>query len=291
MKAKPTGTSPPAAGAERYKIITACWIHSKASGTTLLVLLALAKFANAKGECWPSIARLAEMSRVHERTVQRHIRSLETLGEIVVIPCGGRSSRTGGVRSNLYRIVIRGPQDGEDGGSLPPPAGCHPGRAATQTPAPVPPMTPAPVPPEPSVRTVSEPSLSSLAARESGLAKAICDVCAMTATTLTHPERSDVKKAASQLRSVGATPEEVRRRAPIITAGWKAGKLTPRSLVKHWSEGASSARSPKSQVTSVAVLKDRVEQFEITNPGVPVPSPLTMFRVGWPYGPARSNGD
>ena len=137
------------------EVLTTCWKHSRARGTDLLVLLALADIANDEGECWPSIFHLAKKCRIDERTTQRRIRSLEGLGEVVVVRCGGRASRHGEVRSNRYRITVYIP---EDSGGSPPRESATGGTGATQTPAPVPPMTLALVPPEPSVRSVREPS-------------------------------------------------------------------------------------------------------------------------------------
>src|ERR1700734_2922107 len=87
-------------------VMTDVWKHSKASGTGLLVLLALADNANDQGECWPSIAYVARKCRIDTRTTQRQIRGLETLGEVVVIRGAGKASTVGGTRSNKYLIVI-----------------------------------------------------------------------------------------------------------------------------------------------------------------------------------------
>lgn len=133
--------------------MTSVWEHSEAAGTDLLVLLALADIADDNGECWPSIGHIARKCRIDSRTTQRRIRSLEKLGEVVVIPGGGKTSTAGGTRSNRYRIVVHMPVE-EGGGDLP-----HHGTDARDGVAPVPGGGVAPVPPEPSVLTVSEPSL------------------------------------------------------------------------------------------------------------------------------------
>lgn len=139
--------------------MTNCWKFSAARGTDLLVLLALADVADDRGECWPSVRHLATKCRLDERTAQRRMRSLERLGEVEVVPGGGRSSGRGGLRSNRYRIVVR-PPDAPDGGDSPPRQIATGGTDATQTPAPVPPMTPAQTPPDPSVDPLIDPSLS-----------------------------------------------------------------------------------------------------------------------------------
>ena len=53
------------------------WKHSKHAGGSLLVLLALADFANDEGICYPSQKTLAKKSRLSGRQVRR------TVGEIV----------------------------------------------------------------------------------------------------------------------------------------------------------------------------------------------------------------
>ncbi|MGH9090199.1 MAG: helix-turn-helix domain-containing protein [Acidimicrobiales bacterium] len=93
------------------RVMTDVWSWSQATGTTFLVLLALADVADDQGECWPSIAHLARKCRVSERTVQRCVRDLEDIGEVVVVVGGGRASTPGGTRSNRYRIVIHIPAE------------------------------------------------------------------------------------------------------------------------------------------------------------------------------------
>lgn len=66
------------------KAYQAVWEHSTARGTDLLVLLALADFADEKGCSWPSIDAIAKKARISQRAVQRHIKSLEESGEIEV---------------------------------------------------------------------------------------------------------------------------------------------------------------------------------------------------------------
>lgn len=58
------------------------WERSKASSGALLVMLALADHANAKGEAWPSVTRLASLCRMSGRNVLRHLAALEEAGEV-----------------------------------------------------------------------------------------------------------------------------------------------------------------------------------------------------------------
>ena len=76
--------------------MTDVWSYSKASGTDLLVLLALADNANDEGECWLSIGYIALNCPIDTRTTQRRIRSLEGINEVVVIRGGGPRVRLAG---------------------------------------------------------------------------------------------------------------------------------------------------------------------------------------------------
>ncbi len=134
------------------EVMTAVWKYSKAEGTDLLVMLALADNANEDGECWPSIRYIARKCRIDDRTVQRRIRGLETTGEVVVIRGAGKASTPGGTRSNKYRIVIHMPR--EEGGGISHPRHLCRGWGGTGARGGV-----AQAPPEPSLRTVKEPSL------------------------------------------------------------------------------------------------------------------------------------
>lgn len=83
-----------------------CWKVSKAKGGDLLVLLALADYADQHGEAWPSVKSVARKVRMAERTVQRAFRRLASLGEITIRVSGGSHG------ANLYRVIL--PDEGGD---------------------------------------------------------------------------------------------------------------------------------------------------------------------------------
>ena len=79
------------------------WQHSGAAGNDLLLLLALADVADDNGRCWPSVAHLADKTKLSRATVQRRLKALREAGKIVTR--GQRGT------SNVYGIVLDMPQD------------------------------------------------------------------------------------------------------------------------------------------------------------------------------------
>lgn len=66
----------------------------------LLVLLALADWANDEGWCWPSVPAIADKARLTERQVYNVLAQLELDGVIVRQGGGGRG------RSTRYRVIV-----------------------------------------------------------------------------------------------------------------------------------------------------------------------------------------
>lgn len=135
------------------------WKYSKARGTDRLVLLALADQARDETrEAWPSISYLAKRCLCDKRTVQRNIRNLEGIGEVLVIrgAAGIDRHRPKAATSNTYRIVVYLLDD--EGGDLP--GGGLPGgdTSAGEGVAQVSPLGVAQVSPKPLPITVSDPS-------------------------------------------------------------------------------------------------------------------------------------
>ena len=74
------------------KVMQNTWEYSQQQGTCLNILLSLSDHANDRGISWPSLSRLAHLSRSSKRNVRRHLRTLEEGGEIFSIPRQGTSS-------------------------------------------------------------------------------------------------------------------------------------------------------------------------------------------------------
>ena len=77
-------------------------IHSRAKGSTRLVLTILATFADNHRCAWPAVATIAELANVSERRVQTALADLVKLREIEIITPGGGRNRT-----TKYRLTLQ----------------------------------------------------------------------------------------------------------------------------------------------------------------------------------------
>jgi hypothetical protein len=93
------------------KLMSAIWENPPVSGSSLLMLLALADNANDQGMCWPSIKYLAHKCALSERQAQRDLRELETKG---LLRTEQRKSKAGDNCSNLYTLLPSPPNEGVD---------------------------------------------------------------------------------------------------------------------------------------------------------------------------------
>lgn len=84
--------------------------NSRADGRAKLVLIGIANHHGDNG-AWPSIATLARYANASERSVQRDIKHLQELGELVVEVHGGESKSQ--YKSNRYWIAISGVSDSQ----------------------------------------------------------------------------------------------------------------------------------------------------------------------------------
>jgi hypothetical protein len=81
-------------------MMTAVWDSTPYEGGELLVLLALADWADDQGRCWPSVPSIAQKARMKERQVYNILRKLRADEIIQCEPGGGRG------RSSTYLIDI-----------------------------------------------------------------------------------------------------------------------------------------------------------------------------------------
>jgi hypothetical protein len=85
--------------------MNAVWRHSQASDRKRLVLLAIADHQGEIG-AWPSIATLAKMCNASERSVQRDIKELEFMGELIIETQNAPVKSQ--YKSNLYWVNLPG---------------------------------------------------------------------------------------------------------------------------------------------------------------------------------------
>jgi len=85
------------------KVMSRVWEHSQHGGSTLLLLLALADWADDWGYCFPSHATIARKIRSGERNVYYLLRKLEESAEIRIITRGrgGKTSET-----SIYQVIV-----------------------------------------------------------------------------------------------------------------------------------------------------------------------------------------
>ena len=82
-------------------LTSAVWKHSRQQKSgALLVLLAIADYANERGIAWPAVSTLARKARMSTRNAQRWLRCLERDGELKVLRNQGRCG------TNIYQIYL-----------------------------------------------------------------------------------------------------------------------------------------------------------------------------------------
>lgn len=69
------------------------WERAPYTAGSLIVLLALADWANDEGVAWPSMDRLAQKARIDRRSAQRIVRQLEKDGVLEIEHGGGRAKQ------------------------------------------------------------------------------------------------------------------------------------------------------------------------------------------------------
>lgn len=88
------------------RIVSQVWSASKQQGNDLLVLLALADFADDRGVAYPSVPTLARKCRMSPRNANRVLAELSLSGELQI------NFNAGPRGVNVYRVCISPPPDG-----------------------------------------------------------------------------------------------------------------------------------------------------------------------------------
>ena len=205
------------------EVMNWAWEQPVAKATNKLVLLALADHANADGECWPSMKRIAQRSDISTRHVSRAINELIDLG---LVEKAGRRRHGGQFRGWDYRVLVqRTPASGGHGGPVTSGHG-RPSPADTG------------VRSEPSENrqeeTLAPAAQEKPAKKKDELFEAIASACGIDIRQLTGSSRGQLNKATKELRDIGAEPGEVEPKAKAYRKLYENAALTPSALVKHW---------------------------------------------------------
>ena len=172
------------------------------------VLVALANRANSDtGLCCPSLNKIADDTALSRSTV---IRSLAMLEEMKYIQKVSRRRENGSLTSNEYRFP-----------------------SVTLTRGGFQPDTPPSVsvtPPEPELRTRKEPSSAEPRKRNE-----IWDTLTHMFGEPTTPSATRARgKVCAELKTAGATPDEILQRGRNWPSHFDGATLTEHALVKHW---------------------------------------------------------
>lgn len=108
-------------------VTSAAWKNSRATGSTLLLLLAICDFADDEGVAFPAMKTLARKARISERTAQYGVAELVGLGEL------GIQHEAGPYGCNLYRVHIEAMRGGADSAGVQDLRGCNPVRLGGAT--------------------------------------------------------------------------------------------------------------------------------------------------------------
>lgn len=223
------------------------WHQECPNATSKLVLLALADKANEDGECWPGMGTVAAMAGISARQVSTHLGRLEDAGLL----SRSRARRDNGTMSG-YRYHLNVQQKDASTGSAPPvEADRHRKRATSGSGASSPPEVQrrnhrkpasAQEPPVNPQGTLAPDRPARKPRPPDPIFDALVHVCGIDPAELTKSARSAVNSAVKQLRDIGATGEEIHRRARRHRKQWPDATLTPTSLAKHYAQlGATAA--------------------------------------------------
>lgn len=227
------------------------WDQTCPNPTAKLVLMALADHANADGECWPSMKKIADRSGITPRQVSTHITRLVELG---LVEKASRRRFGGQYRGWDYRVCVHRKQD-TSGSTLPVTSGStasSPAEAGFRS--------------EPSGNHQVEPLAA--APRETvkkrrqpdPLWDTMLRICGIEPDTLTGSERGRINKALKELREVNATPEELEARAAAYRHKYPDAAVTPTALTANWSSITPKGRQTKNLCDLCNQRLDRHDQ-------------------------------
>jgi len=203
-----------------------------------LVLLALANRSNNEtGLCFPGQQLLGAECSMSDRTIRRHLKTLEAAGLVRRRPrmLGEGRGRT----SDEYRLAFYDQPDRMSACSGPTGQTVRTNRTNQDD-----------QPDKGDRVTVREPEenrkpVAAAPRKTDELWDTMLAVCGIDPTTLTRTARGAVNKALKELREIGATPSDLEAKAAAYRKTWPGMSLTPTALVKHWAQLATKADTKK----------------------------------------------
>jgi DNA-binding transcriptional ArsR family regulator len=195
----------------------------------IVTYAAIRSYADASGECWPSLEQITTRAGVSQSSVQRAVAKLEKAGALR----RERERRPDGTLGRfVYFVALDPPQSIQRSqGPVAP--------VVTGTPSPVVTGTTHDLEPRRATRTTKEEASASSADGSKALRDELWE--ALAGAVGWRPEPGDVAaarrfgKTQRHLVAVGATAAEVARRAGHYRRAMPTCELTPEALVKHWS--------------------------------------------------------
>lgn len=198
------------------------WDSGPSDRSELVVMLALADYANDDGECWPSMAGIAQKARMTERGAQKILRRLEEAGWLKVETGGGRGGK------NHYVIQAQNGElhsvNGEHRMKEKPRTAEHKPRTGVH-------KTPNTGSPEPS-RTIKEPSI------DKNVRDALCSVL--------RPETADAYIAHRKAKGAKITDKAAELIARKLSKHPNPDAVAEESIANGWT-GVFPERVPKEQ--------------------------------------------
>ena len=221
-------------------VMTRVWKESPAKGSELLILLALADFADDDGVSWPSVETLAQKARLSKRQTQYNIQSLVNAGLLIV--------ETNAGPHGVHRYRIAGCKVSTRANPAPVQKASKRGAKSARGGAKNVTEGVQPIAPKPSIEPSLEPSEEPSGMPRNGDAQTLLAVLYEDVLQIGKP--TDYKQAVGQaqlLVKAGSNPDEVRAIAEWLMADpfWAQKGITIGLVLKKRDEWRSAQKTPK----------------------------------------------
>lgn len=245
------------------------WVIERCDGNVnaLAVYVALAARADADRACTPMLDSLAATLRCSERTVQRGVAALRSMGLVDtqrIVDSNGRRIGTHYVLawSDADHLTdVSGGVVVDDNGDADVDAYTTPVSGGTRS-YPLEQTDALRASDDTDTRDVAErdttPTPNRARARDE-LWDALMDACGVETATITASARGAYNRACRDLRVIGATPDEVYRRSLMYRRKWPAVSLTPTALARRWAEIATDDVRLNESQSGVERVFDAIE--------------------------------